>query len=93
MKIKKITLISVISLALFCSCLNEAHNKVETTNSNFEVEFLFEKDGCKIYRFIDGGHAVYWTDCRGKVEDVHNESSGKSSHEVRTQNETVTEAN
>lgn len=90
---KKITLISVLSLSLFCSCLNDAQHKVETSNSNFEVEFLFEKDGCKIYRFMDGGHAVYWTDCRGKIETVYNQSSGKSSHEVRTQNETVTESN
>lgn len=80
---------SVLLAVVLTGCYKEAQQKEQTTNSEFNLELLFEKDGCKIYRFSDGGHAVYWTDCRGKVESVYTQSSGKSSHEVRVQNETV----
>lgn len=31
-----------------------------TTNKNFNAELLFEVDGCKVYRFFDGGEAIYF---------------------------------
>ena len=38
-------------------------NIQRTRNKNFNVEFLFEKDGCRIYRFVDGGHCQYFSTC------------------------------
>jgi hypothetical protein len=35
--------------------------RLPTTNKNFNAELLFEVDGCKVYRFFDGGEAVYFT--------------------------------
>lgn len=84
---------AIAAMCLLCAvlsgCLKDGQQTEQTTNAGFEVELLFEKEGCKIYRFTDGGHAVYWTDCRGKVESVYQQSSGKSSYEVRVLNETV----
>jgi hypothetical protein len=36
-------------------------SRLSTTNKNFNAELLFEVDGCKVYRFFDGGEAVYFT--------------------------------
>ncbi len=53
--------LSIIALAiLFTSCINEP--KQTEQNGNFKIEFLFEKDGCKMYRFRDGARYIYWTD-------------------------------
>lgn len=50
---------------LFSSCINDA---VETTkHGEFELEFLFEKDSCKMYRFKDGSRYIYWSNCKSKV--------------------------
>ena len=80
----------IIIAILLTGCMKDAQQKEGTSNGNFNVELLFEKDGCKVYRFFDGGHAIYWTDCRGKLETAYRQSNGKSSYEVRIQNETVT---
>lgn len=79
----------LLATVIFTGCMKDGQDKVLTSNSNFEVQLLFEKDDCKIYRFIDGGHAVYWTNCDGRIESVYQQSNGKSSYEVRVQNETT----
>ena len=47
------------------SCMKESQSKIK--HGNFEVEFLFEHEGCKVYRFYDNDY-IYYTDCSGKVE-------------------------
>lgn len=34
-------------------------------NKDYTVEYLFEHDGCKVYRFQDGSYYVYYTNCKG----------------------------
>jgi hypothetical protein len=36
-------------------------------NKTYNVEYLFEHDGCKVYRFSDIGGYVYFTNCRGET--------------------------
>jgi len=51
----------VISLALVASgCINES---VSSSNEGMgiKVEYLFVKDGVKVYRFRDGGRYHYFT--------------------------------
>ncbi len=50
---EKLLLLAVIGL--LASCRKDALNTTQTDNPNFQVEFLFEKDGIKVYRFYDGG--------------------------------------
>ena len=40
----------------------------QTNNSNFTVEFLFEYDGCRVYRFDDNGATHYFTKCVNSSE-------------------------
>lgn len=69
--IKVIALVS--SLILLKGC---AGDSIKTEQKgDFNVELLFEKDGCKMYRFKDDGRYVYWSDCRGATsyeEGKHN---------------------
>ena len=34
-------------------------------NQDYKVDYLFEHDGCKVYRFWDGSYFVYFTNCNG----------------------------
>lgn len=70
---KKLILIALI----FASCKREAQQQVQSTNSNFQVELLFEADGCKIYRFFDGGYYRYFTTCKGSVSWTTTETAAK----------------
>lgn len=59
------------------SCAGDA---IQTEKKgDYKVEFLFEKGGCKMYRFRDAGSYVYWSDCTGRIE--HTTSDGKHSTE------------
>lgn len=44
-------------------------------NQTYNVEYLFEHDGCKVYRFIDRGNCVYFTNCNGMVTNIQNDST------------------
>ena len=61
-------ILGVILLLICFSCKQEAQSV--SHNGNYQVEFLFEKDGCKVYRFYDGRY-VYYSDCRGKIESTY----------------------
>ena len=36
-------------------------------NETYDVDYLFEHDGCKVYRFYDRGNYVYFTNCTGEA--------------------------
>lgn len=46
-------------------------------NLSYRVDYLFEHDGCKVYRFYDMGHYVYFTNCRGEVTNIKNDSTAE----------------
>jgi hypothetical protein len=64
-------------LCIITGCVEDAKESVQ--NGNFTVEFLFEQNGCKMYRFFDGGRYIYWSDCKGKVQRDYTTQSGKAS--------------
>ena len=72
---KKIVFLIAIGF-LLTSCYKDAIST--DTKGDFKVEFLFEKDGIKMYRFRDGGRYHYFTD-RGETITTH--YSNKSSRE------------
>jgi len=73
----KISLLMVTMLGGY-SC-SVVHIPLESTkavnNKTYTVEYLFEHDGCKVYRFMDGGHFVYFTNCKGDVTSIKNDST------------------
>ncbi|MEO6758395.1 MAG: DUF4884 domain-containing protein [Saprospiraceae bacterium] len=43
-------------------------SKTEADNNRtYKVEYLFEHDGCKVYRFRDNSNYVYFTSCNGET--------------------------
>lgn len=44
-------------------------------NETYNVEYLFEHDGCKVYRFRDMGNYVYFTNCNGNVTAIQDDST------------------
>lgn len=75
---KKLTLL--FAIVLIAGCHKDAQETHSTTNSDIEVELLFEKDGCKVYRFYDG-RSIYWCNCEGSVTY---DTGGKHSVDVDT---------
>ena len=70
------SVILFLCVILLSGCTKEA---TETTqNGNFTVDFLFEQDGCRMYRFSDSGRYIYWTNCQGKVNSDYSTQAGKS---------------
>ena len=69
------------SLLLVCNaCLSSCVSQIPLTkekpvnNSTYQVEYLFEHEGCKVYRFMDMGHYIYFTNCKGDVTSIESAS-------------------
>jgi hypothetical protein len=68
-------------ILLLVGCLNEPESTESTgKDGNIKVEYLFEKDGIKIYRFYDNGLYHYFT---SNGETMTEQSTGKSTYEER----------
>lgn len=67
-----------ISAMIFGACNNEPMSKEQLgKDDGFEVEYLFEKDGIKVYRFWDGGHYHYFTT---GGETITEQTEGKTTY-------------
>ena len=68
----------VLGAMIFGACSNDPISKERIgKDDGFEVEYLFEKDGVKMYRFYDGMHFHYFTS-RGETITTQQNSSGKT---------------
>jgi hypothetical protein len=86
MKKTIVTCIVTITLGaiLFGACTNEPMSKEQLgKNDGFEVEYLFEKDGVKVYRFWDSGHYHYFT---SKGETISTQTTGKTTYSENINN-------
>lgn len=72
--------ILVFLVLLFVSCSKEGtYVPSENAKDDFYIEYLFECDGVKMYRFYDGGRFRYFTTGNGKmIDSTHVQRSGKS---------------
>ena len=73
---KKILL--ALTLAIVATgCYKDAQTTT-TVGNGFKVEFLFKKDGVKVYRFFDGGDFHYFT---SNGETMTTQYRGKNQYE------------
>ena len=72
----KSLLVLIISCGFF-SCNHQIPISKVTPENNktYQVDFLFEHDGCKVYRFLDSGDYVYFTNCNGDVTSIKSDST------------------
>ncbi len=65
----------LISLLFLAGCAKESISSEITEGNDINIELLFEKDGCKMYRFRDGGRYIYWSNCEGKTQYSYSTST------------------
>jgi hypothetical protein len=70
-KNKPMRYLSLLALLMLSACaIPHPISKVPAENNkDYNVEYLFEHEGCKVYRFLDhnktGSYYVYFTNCNG----------------------------
>jgi hypothetical protein len=59
----------ILPMLLLCSCYYARPVAIQQTENNkdYKVDYLFEHDGCKVYRFYDRGNYIYFTNCNGET--------------------------
>lgn len=67
-------LMAVTAIFFSCTIGQPITTKSSDNNSTYKISYLFEKDGCKVYRFYDMGHYVYFTNCNSDVTAITNDS-------------------
>jgi hypothetical protein len=67
LKMKLFILLAFCVTLIACDAIKEL--PIETVdsrnNTTYKVSYLFEHDGCKVYRFEDKGNIVYFSNCNG----------------------------
>lgn len=66
MKNRSVVFVALLSLS-GCTVQQPISTVTPKNNRSYEIEYLFEHDGCKAYRFYDNGHWVYFTNCKGET--------------------------
>ena len=61
--------LAMLVVVFASSCMPQRPITHETSQNNvdYKVDYLFEHDGCKVYRFYDRGDYVYFTTCKGET--------------------------
>ena len=74
---KQLLFFAIISAIILTSCsVNEPLVRAKAQNNNtYQIDYLFEHDGCKVYRFQDDGRYIYFTNCTGDVTVAKNDST------------------
>ncbi len=94
---KKLILLSVLAF-IIASCVNNHEppkpkltkeqirkQEYEQRLKDYDVKFLFECDGVKVYRFIDGNYKVYFTNANGMTYYQYTTMQGKISYTRKVQ--------
>lgn len=60
-------IVLLLGVMISCSAIFSlpVSTEVPVNNQLYRVDYLFEYDGCKVYRFYDRGQYVYFTNCQG----------------------------
>lgn len=77
--IVQLTMLSLLMTGL-TACFTSVPLKVSKSENNttYKISYLFEHDGCKVYRFYDMGNYVYFT-TRGDVTAIKSDSTQERS--------------
>lgn len=75
MKPIEASFLMVVSSILYSCSGIPISSRPAFNNQTYEVDYLFEHDGCKVYRFYDQGNYVYFTNCGNEVTRIVNDST------------------
>jgi hypothetical protein len=72
----RVSLKVLLAVSIYsCSSSKPISRLAPENNQSYKVDYLFEHDGCKVYRFYDHGHFVYFTNCSGEISSFDNDST------------------
>jgi hypothetical protein len=74
---RNILIATALAITL-AGCTKQAAGIAQTDNAHFEVERLFETDGCKVFRFEDNGRDHYFAHCGVEANVNTQQSCGKN---------------
>lgn len=80
--------------AALVNCTKEPEATLKTTNDRFDVQLLFEHDGCRAYRFYDAQERKYYVHCpagQASTMQERHHSTGKTHWTEREEIPTATE--
>jgi len=72
--VKSILFIIVTFNMISCMIQEPISVAAPENNKTYEIEYLFEHDGCKMYRFMDNGTYIYFSNCNNDVTHHVNDS-------------------
>lgn len=64
----KYTSLLILLLSTACT-IKQPITVVSSNNQDYQISYLFEYDGCKVYSFRDG-NTHYFTNCTGTINRV-----------------------
>lgn len=59
--------IALLTSLTACTIQQPLYSGPSENNDSYRVQYLFEHEGCKVYRFYDKGNYVYFTNCNGEA--------------------------
>lgn len=62
-----VILLALVTLTVG-ACSNVPITREPTNNPRVPVDFLFEFEGCRVYRFSDGGESIYFVRCKEGIQ-------------------------
>ena len=72
-------MIFMIAIFLLLGCDKIEPEEVKrSSNASYKVERLFEVDGVTVYRFLDNGRYIYFTNRTGEAGYTYRRKSGKA---------------
>ena len=71
---KILFLLFVVTMFSSCFIQQPIERMVPDNNKTYSVYYLFEHDGCKVYRFQDMNNFVYFTNCNSDVTSISSDS-------------------
>jgi len=69
-------LFALIALSFLTSCEKQGLKCEKSNNPNYDVTFLFEHDGIKVYRFFDGRYHYFTS--KGETISTKSRPCGKT---------------
>ncbi len=88
----KLLALAVLTSLSFSACFVQRPVSIKQADNNpdYDVNFLFEHDGCRVYRFYDMWSAsyVYFT-TQGDVTAIPNDSTRQQTVTYRQRNDSI----
>ena len=76
-----------VAVVTSTSCAKDPVRDGESNNPNVPVSVLFDYDGCRVYRFKDAGHFIYYAKCGVVTQTTWEQSEGKTSRPMHVSTE------